>query len=247
MQPTMTPPSKSMKRAQRSPLNEMDGDELEPDESEEMHRGFTVAQMANVVRSEIQRALAPVELQLSHMNVSLGQKVDEIESAVVQQGLRIEKLENMMVEQGGTPRSTASERSAALEGKINDLQSQLAMLKASDPAIQPEHVRTMVVGGLEGLASIQNATTWLTNKLSTLHCPPHIGSYIKSQEFRGPIFAKFRSSIDRDTAVALLRSVELHEHGKRVWATQDLPLAESHESISHGIAMAAGRVGFHEA
>ena len=131
-----------------------------------------------------------------------------------------------MVEHGGTPRSTASERSAALEGEINDLQSQLAMLKASDPAIQLEHVRTMVVGGLDGLASIQDATTWLTNKLGTLRCPPHIGTYMKSQEFRGLIFAKFQSSIDRDTAVALLRSVELHEHGKRVWATQDLPLEQ---------------------
>jgi len=37
------------------------------------------------------------------------------------------------------------------------------------------------------------------------------------------LFAKFLSTFERDTAVALLRSAGLQEGGARLWVTQDLP------------------------
>ncbi|CAE7326587.1 unnamed protein product [Symbiodinium sp. CCMP2592] len=138
-------------------------------------------------------------------------------------GLRIDKLEQLVMHTEGTPRSHVSERSVQLENHISDLQSQVAALRTSESSVQQDYMRTMVIGGLDGLPALQNATTWLTTKLSALQGPSHIGTYMKSQTFQGLLFAKFRTSVDRDTAVALLRSAEMHEKGKRVWATQDLP------------------------
>jgi hypothetical protein len=46
---------------------------------------------------------------------------------------------------------------------------------------------------------------------------------MKSQQFQGLLFAKFLSTFERATAVALLRSAGLQEGGARLWVTQDLP------------------------
>ena len=51
----------------------------------------------------------------------------------------------------------------------------------------------------------------------------HLGTYIKSTSFNGLVFAKFASKLERNTAVALLRSVKFNEGDQTVWATQDLP------------------------
>ena len=149
---TMTPPGKSLKRPTRSPLQELDDDEdLELQDASGSFQDGAVAQMANAVRSEIQRALAPMEQQLSHIHVSLGQRVQEMENTMSQQSYRIEKLEKLF-ENEGTPRSTTSEKDISLEKKIADLQSQLSALR-----------RTMVVGGLGGFSCTQEATSWLTD------------------------------------------------------------------------------------
>ena len=44
---------------------------------------------------------------------------------------------------------------------------------------------TAVLGGLEGLASPSEATTWLKDKLSTLGGPHVVHTYINSNEFKG--------------------------------------------------------------
>ncbi|CAE7703564.1 unnamed protein product [Symbiodinium sp. CCMP2592] len=241
----MTPPAKGLKRATRSPLHEMDGIERDDDGHDDAGRGANVAQMANIVRNEIQRALAPMDEKLDYIQTSLGQKMQDIEHTVSAQGVRLEKLEQRVAEIGDTPRTLLSDRSLDLEGKVQELQSQLASLKSSELAVQPDHARTMVVGGLDSFSSVQDATKWLTQKLSSLSSPPHIGTYMKSQEFRGLLFAKFKSCVDRDTAVALLRSAELHESGKRIWATQDLPLQKRAQKVFlMGLKWQLGEWGF---
>ena len=145
----------------------------------------------------------------------------------------------------GTPRSHVSERSVQLENQINDLQSQVAALRTSEPSTQQDYMRTMVIGGLDALPSLQEATTWLTTKLSALQGPSHIGTYMKSQMFQGLLFAKFRNSVDRDTAVALLRNAEMQEKGKRVWATQDLPMMQRVQKVFiMGLRWQLGEWGF---
>ena len=54
--------------------------------------------------------------------------------------------------------------------------------------------------------------------------PSIMSTYIKSEKFQGLLFVKFASVVDRDTAVALLRSGSLKIGESPVWATQDLPV-----------------------
>ena len=84
--------------------------------------------------------------------------------------------------------------------------------------------KTMVVGGLQSLQTLEKATLWLNDKLKTLNGLCQQGTYMKSPQFQGLLFAKFSSTCERDTAVAMLGSAGLREGGTRVWATQDLPL-----------------------
>ena len=240
MEAGMTPPARSVKRPARSPLHEMD-----EDTHDDGSIGLSVATIGNIVRSEIERGLAPVEQKLNHIHNILDERIDKIESTVGEQGLRIDKLEQLVMHAEGTPRSHVSERSVQLENQINDLQSQVAALRTSEPSTQQDYMRTMVIGGLDALPSLQEATTWLTTKLSALQGPSHIGTYMKSQMFQGLLFAKFRNSVDRDTAVALLRSAEMQEKGKRVWATQDLPMMQRVQKVFiMGLRWQLGEWGF---
>ena len=106
-----------------------------------------------------------------------------------------------------------------------------SLLPPPPAAPREDYARTMVVGGLKGLTSLQQATSWLSDKLNALSCSPHIGTYMKSQTFQGLLFAKFKNTVERDTAAALLRSAELTEQGNRVWAAQDLPLQKRTRKI----------------
>ena len=68
---------------------------------------------------------------------------------------------------------------------------------------------------------------------------------MKSKAFQGLMFAKFKSTTDRDIAVALLRSAELTEAGNRVWATQDLPLEKrTRKTFLLGLKWQLGEWGF---
>ena len=82
----------------------------------------------------------------------------------------------------------------------------------------------MVVGGLIGLSSLPEATQWLNTQLSQLHCPKHVGTYMKNSSFQGLTFVKFKTVDERDLAVGILRSAGLTSGDNKIWATQDLPI-----------------------
>ena len=246
MSESMTPPTKAVKRATRSPLTSMDDDDDEALELQgEGNVGLSVATVANIVRSEIQRGIAPVEQQLATLQSAFGDRLGQLESSVSAQGSRIQKLEQVMASADGTPRSTASDHSAKIEKQISDLFAQMELLREPPVAIQHDYTRTMVVGGLQGLTSLQQATLWLSKTLNSLSGPSHVGAYMKSKVFQGLMFAKFKSTTDRDIAVALLRSAELTEAGNRVWATQDLPLEKrTRKTFLLGLKWQLGEWGF---
>ena len=99
--------------------------------------GLSVATIGNIVRSEIERGLAPVEQKLNHIHNILDERIDKIESTVGEQGLRIDKLEQLVMHAEGTPRSHVSERSVSA-GKPNQrfaiTSGRLANIGAEHPA-----------------------------------------------------------------------------------------------------------------
>ena len=202
----------------------MDDDDEELEQAGESTVGLSVATVANIVRSEIQRGMAPIEQQLTRMQTFFGDRLGQLEATVSNQGSRIEKLEQAISNTEGTPRSHTSDYSAKVDKQISELFAQVELLRGPSMTNQQDYARTMVVGGLKRLTSPQQATSWLSDKLNALSCSPHIGTYMKSQTFQGLLFAKFKNTVERGTAVALLRSAELTEQGNRVWAAQDLPL-----------------------
>ena len=69
----------------------------------------------------------------------------------------------------------------------------------------------MVVGGLLGLNSLKEATTWMTDILQKLNGPSGQEMYMKTPQKKkqGILFVKCRSSYDRDVATAAVRSAQL--------------------------------------
>ena len=141
---TMTPPAKATKRAACSPLNEThDAEEL--DAPEEPSVGLSIATVANRGRSEIQRGIALVAQQWATMQLR------QLESSVLHQDSRIEKLERAMANAEGTPRSSASDCTDKIERQIKYLVAQVEFLRGSPATGQQDYTRTMFVGGLHGL------------------------------------------------------------------------------------------------
>ena len=168
-------------------------------------------QWCGAVNDEVER-LAPVEQKLNHIHNILVERIDKIESIGSEKGLRIDKLEQLVLHAEGTPRSHMSERSVQLEDQINDLQPQVAALRTSESTAQQ-------VGGLDALPSLQHATRCAHRDIHEVPSVPRAA------------VAKFRSSVDRDTEVELLRGAEMHESGKRVRATHDLPTMQRVQKI----------------
>lgn len=109
--------------------------------------------------------------------------------------------------------------------KICEFASASGCFKKNGPPIHKSDVdKTIVVGGLDELRMLQKATQWSSQKLKEWEGPKHVGTYIKSANFQGVMFAKFSTIYDRDITAALLRSANVREGGKRIWATQDLPI-----------------------
>ena len=61
--------------------------------------------------------------------------------------------------------------------------------------------KTMVVSGLGGLGSLQAAAKRLNQKLAESNAPRPVETYMKSADFNGLLFAKYRSMYGRDVAV----------------------------------------------
>ena len=169
-----------------------------------------MAAIGKNVRAEIERGLAPVEQKLCHIHNILDERIDKIESTVGEQGLRMDKLEQLALHAEGTPRSQVSEHSAQLDNQINDLQSQVAALRTSESSAQQDYMRTMVIGGKDALPSLQDATAWLTTKLNALQGPSHIGTYMKSQVFQELLSAKFRTFFLRALFATGFGAVPVH-------------------------------------
>ena len=218
----MTPERRVRKREQsKSPLNELDDEPL-PTHDDSV--GFSASAIADIVRHEIRTGISPLEARLTSMETVLGNRVDNIDQQLKNHGDRIEKMEALLGSKDATPRSCTSEYSLSMEKQIADLQLQIDGLRVSPKTDKPEPAKVMVVGGLATLTDMQSATTWVTNTLVSMRGPSIISTYIKPEKFQGLLFVKFASVVDRDTAVALLRSGSLKIGDSPVWATQDLPV-----------------------
>ena len=221
----MTPDRPASKRRIRSPLHEMDGDELDDDElirtpkSDSESNVPSLTAIAAIVRQELQTAIGPSDSKLTIMDATLSERMGKVEDAVGDQDVRITRLEELMTK--GVPESSSMSDFA---GKIAELQTQIDALKGFPEQSQKEMSKTMVVGGLQACDSLCAATKWLHDKLESLNLGKPNETYMKGPLFNGVLFAKYPSSYARDMAIATLRSANMKHGSNQVWATQDLPI-----------------------
>ena len=226
----MTPDRPPQRRRLTSPLHEMDGTEEDmvpetPLEEEMVPAQVTTATLAQIVRDEIQKGMSPLEHQLATLSNSVAQRLQKMEGNMNLHDIRIEKLENTMAAlEEQIKNANAETTQAQLKEQMDHMHAQLSNMQVTPRSAATEVMKTMAVGGLQSLQTLEKATLWLNDKLKTLNGPCQQGTYMKSPQFQGLLFAKFSSTCERDTAVAMLRSAGLQEGGTRVWATQDLPL-----------------------
>ena len=211
-----------------SPLHEMDGDEddqqAEESDTAPSHSTVSMRPLAEVVRNEIHETIAPVKTKLGSMQETLEGRLHAVEEQIGSQHVRIETLEKFIASLENNSDAHKPDVDATVKIQLAEMHEQLNQVKAKTELITKDFAKTMVVGGFASLQSLESSTTWLERKLEALKGPKHVGTYMKAQEFQGPLFAKFASTVDRDTAVAMLRSARFQEGGTPVWATQDLPV-----------------------
>lgn len=236
----MTPDRPAQRRRMTSPLLEMDGLEepvpVTPARSEEelaMEPVMSTTSLAQIVRHEIHNGLGPLQVEMANLSTKVATRLNEIEGVLKDQDASILHLQKLLEGHGSNASTPRSANAAATledhENQLGELRRKLEALNVTPQEHRPdahwEVSKTMAVGGLVELGSLQEATKWLSNKLSEFGGPHHIGTYMKSDAFNGFLFAKFKNVDARDTAVALMRSASIKVGEKHVWASQDLPVS----------------------
>ena len=94
-----------------------------------------------------------------------------------------------------------------IEKQLVELQEQITVLCAEAASTQQEPIKVMVVGGLQDLGGLHEATRWLDDTIAKMNGPKHVGTYTKSNAWRGLFWVKSPSTADKDMMVALIRSV----------------------------------------
>ena len=167
-----------------------------------------------------------------------------VEETLDNHAIKIQKLETMLDNKARDQKGFAADECKHVSHKFANLQLQVDALKNGPPIHKSDVDKTIVVGGLDELRMLQKATQWLSQKLKEWEGPKHVGTYIKSVNFQGVMFAKFSTIYDRDITAALLCSANVREGGKRIWATQDLPIpVRARKSLLLGLRWQLGDWG----
>ena len=115
-----------------------------------------------------------------------------------------------------------------IEREIGKLREELNCLKTSKtykPEANDDQTYTAVFGGLSKAGDIEEAQKWMRDKLWAEWLPAPENMYSKG-EFKGILFAKFRTSSERDSIVVWFRTSSTQMSGSNVWSKPDKPLHE---------------------
>eukprot|EP00959_Pyramimonas_sp_CCMP1952_P166185 3473421-Pyramimonas_sp.AAC.1 len=94
------------------------------------------------------------------------------------------------------------------------------MTSATAYHVQGKRAVTAVFGNLEGFDMNNTPSEWIREKLTTNEGPIPRNMYTKGA-IENLLLVEVDSILDRDTAVALIRSLKLTRGDKHVWATPD--------------------------
>ena len=167
---SMTPDRPPQRRRLTSPLHEMDDgvpeNDLVPETpiEDRMHPGT----LAQIVRSEIQNGISPLQMQVADLNANMSLRLDRVENKLRDHDVKILKLEKLVAGNGSVSSAASSpqhtDRLQQYEKEIQDLKRQFGSLKLGAVEPQTDAHKTVVIGGLQGLESLKRASQWLEEK-----------------------------------------------------------------------------------
>ena len=219
-----------------SPLQEMDDAfeeegtwtnqlrlDAEPQTPTTARRELTLEAIEGLMARQVAPVLTSVEgleKQMQDISLSVEKRLSRNDKRLEDIDLRIAKLER------SPSTDTMPEHAKEIQTQLKEMEQQIAELRGvgiQPPTWDDTRAKTAVLGGLGSMSSVDDAWTWLSNKMWTLYGPKPTEVYSKG-EFRGIVFAKFDDKAARDTAVKLLRQSASREGGNAVWAKPDQAL-----------------------
>ena len=203
-----------------SPLQEMDGMTLEKDEDEDQetwtrqprfdvepqtppapHPELTLEAIGLLLKSELTPMRTKVESldnNMAELNISVDNRFRDLKRYID------EKVEQKH-RGDATPDSNQSWAS-----KLTLLEREIDEMKKGDGPVddaelkRAEYDRTLVIGGLGSLRTLDDAKELVSDKLWEAYGPTQQDMHCKG-EFKGILFTKFTNTVDRDEALRLLR------------------------------------------
>ena len=242
-----TPPSGERKqRRLHSPLQEMDGVpdqnmffrqprfDVEPHTPEAPKTDAAEAAVASSssvtlegIRGLLQQEIAPMRTAITQME----QKMDllsistETRYQVIEARLREgeERLKALEGQRSGTSTPGSEQTWATQMSKLEDELNELRKSSSTGQSPTDEYECSIVLGGLDAMPSLTEATTWVNNRLWELYGPDAQEVYCKG-EYRGIIFVKFSTTGKRRDALRLLKNADCTDGGHDVWIKPNKPL-----------------------
>ena len=139
-----------------------------------------------------------------------------IKDRIFEINARLEKVES-----NPNQNTSNTEAQSKLQQQVVNLEASVSTL-ASSSSVQK--TSTAVFGGLSSLGSMENAKTWLKQKLSEVGSPMPVDIYCNRTTFTDLLFASFSSVAERDSAARKLRMSKTELGGKAVWGSAEAPL-----------------------
>ena len=163
--------------------------------------------------AELQANFSQLDYKLSDLTSAMEARLKSPGSRLDVTDVRIEKLEHIMKDVSAHPVSNNKAMEDEVRQQITAVQSKRPAASANLEGDKQK--LTAVIGNLDALHGLAEATSWLQDKLASLSSPDPCKIYEKGA-WKEMIFAEFRKSVERDTAVGLLRTAGLQSGGKQI-------------------------------
>ena len=117
-------------------------------------------------------------ISVTNMGSTLDERMGKIENSVTDVDVRLARMEQAMA-------TDNSETTLVMDfaNKISEFQSQIDVVNSKPFSNEGDGSKSVVVGGLQGCASLHSATNWLHDTLKALNMPCPNKSYMEARSF----------------------------------------------------------------
>ena len=158
------------------------------------------------------------DIQNLKENAATKTEVSDLASPIAKMELEVKNMkENDMKMDFGPEAASSSIIPEAMIKRLETLEKELSEKTTGRDL-------TMVVGGLKDHSTLDEAEQFIRNKLWTHYGPAVTEVYAKG-DFKGLVFVKFSSKVNRDSATSIFRQQKFKHGENLIWAKEDMPIS----------------------